>query len=35
VIHPAHTRPALVHALEMLQNKRVRRPARRHGNIPL
>jgi len=35
VIHPAQTRPVLFHALEMLQNKRGQRPARKHGNIPL
>jgi len=35
VIAPRQTRPALIQALEMLQNKRVRRPPRKHGNIPL
>ena len=35
VIDPARTRPVLVGALEMLRTKRVARPARRHGNIPL
>lgn len=35
VIAPRNTRSHLVRALEMLQNKRVRRPARKHGSIPL
>ncbi len=35
VIAPRQTRPALIQALEALQNKRVRRPPRKHGNIPL
>jgi acetyl-CoA carboxylase carboxyltransferase component len=35
VIAPRNTRSRLVRALEMLQNKRVRRPARKHGSIPL
>ena len=35
VIDPAETRSALINALEMLRTKRVPRPARRHGNIPL
>ena len=35
VIDPANTRPALISALSMLRTKRVARPARRHGNIPL
>jgi acetyl-CoA carboxylase carboxyltransferase component len=35
VIDPARTRPILAGALEMLASKRVARPARRHGNIPL
>ncbi|HYK53097.1 MAG TPA: acyl-CoA carboxylase subunit beta [Candidatus Eremiobacteraceae bacterium] len=35
VIDPAMTRPVLCNALEMLRTKRVARPARRHGNIPL
>jgi len=35
VIAPRDTRSRLVRALEMLQNKRVRRPARKHGSIPL
>ncbi len=35
VIDPAQTRPVLIHALEALATKRVARPARKHGNIPL
>jgi acetyl-CoA carboxylase carboxyltransferase component len=35
VIRPAQTRPCLVHALQMLADKRVQRPPRKHGNIPL
>jgi propionyl-CoA carboxylase beta chain len=35
VIDPAESRPKLIHALEMLQNKRDTNPARKHGNIPL
>jgi acetyl-CoA carboxylase carboxyltransferase component len=35
VIRPSETRPRLIRALQMLQNKRVRRPPRKHGNIPL
>jgi acetyl-CoA carboxylase carboxyltransferase component len=35
VIAPRNTRSRLVRALEMLQNKRVQRPARKHGSIPL
>jgi acetyl-CoA carboxylase carboxyltransferase component len=35
VIRPSDTRPTLIRALRMLQDKRVRRPPRRHGNIPL
>jgi acetyl-CoA carboxylase carboxyltransferase component len=35
VIRPAETRPALIGALRMLRDKRVRRPPRKHGNIPL
>jgi propionyl-CoA carboxylase beta chain len=35
VIVPHETRPKLIRALEMLQNKRVERPKRKHGNIPL
>ncbi len=35
VIEPQETRPRLIDALEMLQNKRVARPPKKHGNIPL
>jgi propionyl-CoA carboxylase beta chain len=35
VIHPADTRPKIVKALEMLQNKRESLPPKKHGNIPL
>src|SRR3989442_1010530 len=35
IIQPADTRPRLICALEMLQNKRDRNPPKKHGNIPL
>ncbi len=35
VIDPRETRKKLKEALEMLQNKRETRPAKKHGNIPL
>jgi acetyl-CoA carboxylase carboxyltransferase component len=35
VIRPSQTRYMLIRGLEMLRDKRVRRPARKHGNIPL
>jgi propionyl-CoA carboxylase beta chain len=35
VILPHETRPRLIRALETLQTKRVERPKRKHGNIPL
>ncbi|MFN2166509.1 MAG: carboxyl transferase domain-containing protein, partial [Anaerolineae bacterium] len=35
VIEPRETRPYLVNALEMLQNKRDTNPPKKHGNIPL
>ena len=35
VILPHETRPKLCRALETLQTKRVERPKRKHGNIPL
>ncbi len=35
VIFPSETRRLLVQALSVLKNKRVDRPARKHGNIPL
>ncbi len=35
VILPTDTRPRLIQALEMLQNKRESLPPKKHGNIPL
>jgi len=35
VLVPHETRPRLVNALETLQTKRIERPKRKHGNIPL
>jgi propionyl-CoA carboxylase beta chain len=35
VIDPLDTRPRLIRALEMLQNKRDTIPPKKHGNIPL
>ncbi len=35
IIRPAETRPRLIHALEMLAEKRETNPPRKHGNIPL
>jgi len=35
VIEPRRTRPVLVNALETALTKKERRPARKHGNIPL
>jgi propionyl-CoA carboxylase beta chain len=35
VILPEDTRPRLIAALEMLQNKRDKNPPKKHGNIPL
>ena len=35
VINPAETRERLCEDLELLRNKEVERPARKHGNIPL
>ncbi|HUQ98243.1 MAG TPA: acyl-CoA carboxylase subunit beta [Gemmatimonadaceae bacterium] len=35
IIDPRDTRPALIDALESLQNKRDRNPPKKHGNIPL
>jgi propionyl-CoA carboxylase beta chain len=35
VIVPHETRPRLINALETLKTKRVERPKRKHGNIPL
>ena len=35
IIMPADTRPRLIQALTMLQNKREKNPSKKHGNIPL
>jgi acetyl-CoA carboxylase carboxyltransferase component len=35
VIEPSQTRPHLINALEVLQNKRDTNPPKKHGNIPL
>lgn len=35
VIHPEDTRPRLIDALSMLENKRDDNPPKKHGNIPL
>jgi propionyl-CoA carboxylase beta chain len=35
VIQPRQTRRRIIQALEMLQNKRDKNPAKKHGNIPL
>ncbi|MBI4277008.1 MAG: methylmalonyl-CoA carboxyltransferase, partial [Armatimonadetes bacterium] len=35
VIEPRESRPRLIAALEVLQNKHVTNPRRKHGNIPL
>ncbi|MEO8648626.1 MAG: acyl-CoA carboxylase subunit beta [Acidobacteriota bacterium] len=35
VIEPAMTRPKLIRALSLLQNKRDKNPPKKHGNIPL
>ncbi len=35
VIEARRTRPVVANALRMLENKRVERPKRKHGNIPL
>lgn len=35
VIEPRETRPKLISALEMLQNKRDTNPRKKHGNMPL
>ena len=35
VIEPRETRRALVRGLELCLRKRVKRPPRKHGNIPL
>ena len=35
VIEPSETRPKIIHALEMLENKRDTLPPKKHGSIPL
>jgi acetyl-CoA carboxylase carboxyltransferase component len=35
VIEPAETRPRIIEALKLLQNKRDTNPPKKHGNIPL
>ena len=35
LIRPQETRPQIVKALEMLENKKLGRAERKHGNIPL
>jgi propionyl-CoA carboxylase beta chain len=35
VIKPSETRPRIIEALEMIENKRDTNPAKKHGNIPL
>ena len=35
IIEPSQTRPKLIRALSMLQNKRDTNPPKKHGNIPL
>lgn len=35
VIEPSQTRPKLIAALRLLENKRDKNPAKKHGNIPL
>jgi propionyl-CoA carboxylase beta chain len=35
VIEPAETRPKLIRALALLENKRDQNPPKKHGNIPL
>jgi acetyl-CoA carboxylase carboxyltransferase component len=35
VIQPSETRKKLIQALEMLETKRDKNPAKKHGNIPL
>ncbi|MDQ3179997.1 MAG: methylmalonyl-CoA carboxyltransferase, partial [Acidobacteriota bacterium] len=35
IIEPACTRPKLIRALSLLQNKRDTNPSKKHGNIPL
>jgi propionyl-CoA carboxylase beta chain len=35
IIQPEETRPKIIRALEILQNKREKNPPKKHGNIPL
>jgi propionyl-CoA carboxylase beta chain len=35
IIKPSQTRPRLINALNMLQNKRDHNPPKKHGNMPL
>lgn len=35
VLRPRETRPRLIAALEMLRDKRVRGPLKKHGNMPV
>ncbi len=35
VIRPSETRPRLIHALRLLDDKRDTNPRKKHGNIPL
>jgi propionyl-CoA carboxylase beta chain len=35
IIEPSLTRPKLIRALELLENKRDTNPPKKHGNIPL
>ena len=35
VMKPEQTRPRVIRAFEMLRTKRLERPPRKHGNIPL
>jgi acetyl-CoA carboxylase carboxyltransferase component len=35
ILIPAETRPRLIAALELLRDKQVAAPARKHGNMPL
>jgi len=35
IIRPSETRPRIIEALEMIENKRDTNPSKKHGNIPL
>jgi acetyl-CoA carboxylase carboxyltransferase component len=35
VIDPRETRPTIIHALEMSEHKKIERPWRRHGVMPV